>query len=222
VPSRILPQHLRERFAEQWRSDVNDIPGDASKLFFALGFLIAASKMARIHLTAQKRVFDAVISATSIGLLFPMCLIVALAIKLDSPGPVFFRQLRVGRNGRPFIILKFRTTLDESDGSRVTFIGAWLRRSYFDAIPQLLNVIKGDMSLVGPRPPEPEDNVPSVLHESDLKPGIMLDEHWDHGAPADEERYEKELAYLKNRSLFLDLKIVLKAVVRLVENSRSY
>jgi lipopolysaccharide/colanic/teichoic acid biosynthesis glycosyltransferase len=110
----------------------------------------------------MKRVFDILASATALLLLAPVICVLAVLIRLDSPGPSFFRQVRIGRLGRPFTLLKFRSmhTLDGAeDGrfdvgsvARVTRLGAFLRRSKLDEIPQLINVLRGDMSLVGPRP----------------------------------------------------------------------
>jgi lipopolysaccharide/colanic/teichoic acid biosynthesis glycosyltransferase len=115
---------------------------------------------------ALKRGLDVVGSLAGLALLWPLLLVVAVAIKLDSPGPVFFRQQRVGRNDRPFRIFKFRSmTVDApSRGSaltvhadkRITRVGAFLRRSKLDELPQLINVLVGDMALVGPRPEVPQ------------------------------------------------------------------
>ncbi len=109
-----------------------------------------------------KRIFDLGASALGLVLLSPVFLVVAVAIKLDSPGPVFFRQERMGRNFRPFRILKFRSMsagpaenapqITASGDPRVTRLGRLLRRTKVDELPQLVNVLRGDMSLVGPRP----------------------------------------------------------------------
>jgi lipopolysaccharide/colanic/teichoic acid biosynthesis glycosyltransferase len=113
-----------------------------------------------------KRLFDLIGAAFALVLLSPVLLAVALAVKLDSPGPVFFRQERVGRHGRPFRIHKFRTmrVMAERDGpqitvgaadSRITRVGRWIRSRRFDELAQLIDVLKGDMSIVGPRPEVP-------------------------------------------------------------------
>ncbi|MDR1921027.1 MAG: sugar transferase [Candidatus Adiutrix sp.] len=109
-----------------------------------------------------KRLFDLAGSAGLLALLWPLMLVLALAVKLDSPGPALFRQTRVGRGGLDFDILKFRTMtvlpeasagrFDAGDARRVTRLGRLLRRGKLDELPQLLNVLKGEMSLVGPRP----------------------------------------------------------------------
>jgi lipopolysaccharide/colanic/teichoic acid biosynthesis glycosyltransferase len=113
---------------------------------------------------ALKRGLDIAGSALGLACLSPLFPLVALAIKLDSPGPVFFRQERAGRHGRPFLIYKFRSMTVAASGSalttradrRVTRVGAFLRRTKLDELPQLLNVLSGEMSLVGPRPEVPE------------------------------------------------------------------
>ena len=111
----------------------------------------------------KKRLFDLAVALPALVVLAPMLLIVAIGIKLDSPGPVFFRQPRVGRNNVMFRIYKFRSMRQEScdvagakstrrDDDRISRFGAFLRKTSIDELPQLLNVIKGDMSIVGPRP----------------------------------------------------------------------
>jgi lipopolysaccharide/colanic/teichoic acid biosynthesis glycosyltransferase len=115
---------------------------------------------------AAKRVFDLIASSLGLLALLPAFLAIALAIRLDSPGPVFFRQERVGRQGRLFKIFKFRTMREDKTGGglaltvksdkRITHVGDFLRRHKLDELPQLLNVFTGEMSLVGPRPEVPE------------------------------------------------------------------
>ena len=111
-----------------------------------------------------KRAFDAVVAALALLILSPLFAVVAIALKLDSRGPVFFMQERIGRGGRPFRMIKFRTMVTDGEGPnvsatrdpRITRIGALLRRCFVDEAPQLINVLRGDMSLVGPRPETPE------------------------------------------------------------------
>lgn len=131
-----------------------------------------------------KRLFDLLGAALGLLLLAPLLLLVALWVKLDSPGPVFFRQERVGRYGRPFRIHKFRTMRQGASGlaltvgedSRITRAGRWLRRTRLDELPQLIDVLVGDMSLVGPRPEVPRyvAHYPPALRERALavRPGI--------------------------------------------------
>lgn len=112
----------------------------------------------------MKRVFDVVVSLAGLIILVPFLLVVAVIIKLDSPGPVFFKQQRIGRRFRPFWIYKFRTMRNDAGDAlpltvgadaRITRSGEFLRRSKIDELPQLINILKGDMSIVGPRPEVP-------------------------------------------------------------------
>jgi len=128
------------------------------------GNILLTSAPASSLTLVLKRALDVVGSAFGLVVLLPLFPVTALAIKLDSPGPVFFRQERVGRHGRPFRIYKFRSMTVAASGSaltvradkRVTRIGAILRKTKLDELPQLINVLSGDMSLVGPRPEVPE------------------------------------------------------------------
>jgi lipopolysaccharide/colanic/teichoic acid biosynthesis glycosyltransferase len=114
----------------------------------------------------MKRGFDIIVSFLGMVILCPLVLLVAVAIKLDSPGPIFFRQERIGRGFRPFLIFKFRTMAQDSidsgqsitvgDDPRITRVGWFLRKTKIDELPQLFNVLKGNMSLVGPRPEVPQ------------------------------------------------------------------
>lgn len=131
-----------------------------------------------------KRLFDLLAAALGLLLLAPLLLAVALWVKLDSPGPVFFRQERVGRFGRPFLISKFRSMRADASGlpltigddPRITRAGRWLRRTRLDELPQLFDVLRGDMSLVGPRPEVPRylAHYPPALRERALavRPGM--------------------------------------------------
>ncbi len=133
-----------------------------------------------------KRLFDLLVASLALVVLSPLLLLLALAVRLDSPGPVFFRQQRVGRHGVPFRIHKFRTMVEDAatrglpltvgSDPRVTRLGALLRRTRLDELPQLLDVVKGSMSLVGPRPEVPRYVAlyPPALRERALavRPGI--------------------------------------------------
>jgi len=154
-----------------------------------------------------KRLFDVAVAALALLLLSPLLLLVALAVKLDTPGPVFYRQERVGRHGVPFRIHKFRTMrhgaggppLTVGDDARITRSGAWLRRTRIDELPQFIDVLLGRMSLVGPRPEVPRYVAlyPPALRERVLavRPGITdpaslayIDEAAQLAAAADSER----------------------------------
>jgi Undecaprenyl-phosphate glucose phosphotransferase len=179
----------------------------------------------------QKRVFDLIVAGTALVLLSPLFVLIALLIRFDSPGPVFFRQRRYGFNQQMFRIFKFRTmtTLDDGDvirqacrnDLRVTRIGRWLRRWNFDELPQLINVMCGEMSLVGPRPHalshdrEFEQRVALYARRHNVKPGIT---GWAqvNGLRGEidtddkiRRRVEYDLYYIDNWSLLFDLKILL-------------
>ena len=181
---------------------------------------------------ALKRVFD--LTAASLGLLAisPLLLTVALIIKVDCPGPVFFRQLRTGYSGRSFRIFKFRTmkvlengeivTQAQRDDERVTRCGRWLRRTSIDELPQLINVLLGDMSLVGPRPHalahdvEYDKLIDDYGLRFQVKPGItgwaQVNGYRGQTATVDlmMSRVECDLWYISNWSLMLDIRTLVK------------
>jgi lipopolysaccharide/colanic/teichoic acid biosynthesis glycosyltransferase len=169
-------------------------------------------------------------------LVLPILLLTALAIKLESVGPILYRQERVGLHGRQFILLKFRSMrVDaERDGMpqwarkrdpRVTRVGAWIRLLRIDELPQLVNVLKGDMSFVGPRPERPlfveqiAREVPFYLERHSVKPGVTgwAQINYPYGASIEDARQKLsyDLYYLKNRGVFLDL-VVLTQTVRVI------
>jgi lipopolysaccharide/colanic/teichoic acid biosynthesis glycosyltransferase len=189
-----------------------------------------------------KRCFDGLGAALGLALLLLPGLLVALAIRLDSPGPVFFRQTRVGRGGRLFRIHKFRTMRPDTEGlgqltvgadARITRVGAFLRAHRLDELPQLIDVLRGDMSLVGPRPEVPRYVAvyPAALRDRVLavRPGItdpaslqFRDEAALLAAAADPEREYVEVilpaklaaaaAYADRASLWTDLTVVLRSL----------
>jgi len=195
-----------------------------------------------------KRLLDIILAAAGLALLAPVVLLCALLIALDSPGPVFFTQTRIGRGGRPFRICKLRTMRVAEGGlitsaadSRITRAGRFLRRTKLDEIPQLLNVLKGEMSLVGPRPEVPEYTAHYPPQSAALvfsaRPGItdfaslrFIDEEQLLARAADPERayVEKILPkklryyrfYVRRRSLTLDLKLI-AATLRQLHGSRK-
>lgn len=187
-----------------------------------------------------KRVMDFSIALGALLVLLPLLGFVALAIKATSSGPVFFRQWREGRNGTTFEILKFRT-MDSSKGDRtgiaqttagderVTRLGAFLRKTSMDELPQLLNVLIGDMSLVGPRPHvagmlaagKPYEEVVSYYHwRRCMRPGLTgwAQANGLRGPTTDARRaiarIEHDVAYIQNYSLLLDIQIILATIKR--------
>jgi exopolysaccharide biosynthesis polyprenyl glycosylphosphotransferase len=186
---------------------------------------------------AAKRAFDVAVSALGLLVLSPLVLGVALAVKLESPGPVLFRQRRVGRAGREFTLFKFRSmragaeqdrdallAQNEADGPvfklrddpRVTRVGRFLRRTSIDELPQLWNVLRGEMSLVGPRPPLPEEVRRYERWQRrrlSVKPGITCT--WQVSGRSDvgfRRWMELDLAYIDGWSLWEDVRIVLRTI----------
>lgn len=182
---------------------------------------------------AAKRLLDIVLGLGFLLLLLPLMAVAALAVKLDSKGPVLYRQTRVGLGGRPFQILKFRSmSVDaernglpqwaKANDSRITRVGAVIRKTRIDEIPQVLNVLKGDMSFVGPRPERPLF-VEQLSHEIEyynerhlVKPGITgwAQVNYPYGASVEDarEKLKYDLYYMKNQSIFLDIIILLQTV----------
>jgi putative colanic acid biosynthesis UDP-glucose lipid carrier transferase len=193
---------------------------------------------------AVKRCIDVIFAGMALAALLPLLAIVAAAIKLDSPGPILFRQNRCGFNGKCFKIRKFRTMSVLEDGpsiiqaqfadKRVTPLGTWLRRTSIDELPQLLNVLDGSMSLVGPRPHAvAHDNkfdkiVRNYAFRSRVKPGLT---GWAQvngcrgptpTAASIERRVEYDLWYIDNWSLRLDLAILLRTPVEILQGRNAY
>ncbi len=170
-----------------------------------------------------RRLVDIVVSALALALLSPVLALAALAIRLESPGPVIYRQRRIGRDGEPFDVLKLRTmvpgaehigaglAIDAGD-PRVTRAGALLRRTSLDELPNLLNVLRGEMSLIGPRPTLPvqvEQYTPRQRGRLAIKPGITGWAQVNGRASLPwPERIELDLYYIEHRSLALDLRIL--------------
>jgi exopolysaccharide biosynthesis polyprenyl glycosylphosphotransferase len=177
-----------------------------------------------------KRAFDLILSALFLALLAPVMLFVALLVKLGSPGPVLYRQERVGLDGKPFRMLKFRTMGDqaeeggprfaEPEDPRVTRLGSLLRRTSIDELPQLLNVLAGDMSLVGPRPERPifiakfRRHIPRYQLRHMVKAGMTgwAQIHGLRGQTSIEKRVEYDLYYIEHWSLLLDLRILARTL----------
>jgi exopolysaccharide biosynthesis polyprenyl glycosylphosphotransferase len=180
-----------------------------------------------------KRGLDIAISLVASVLLVPTCALVALAIRLDSAGPIFYRQQRMGRNGRPFWVYKFRSMyVNAENGSpllaskgdpRVTRVGRFLRKVRLDEVPQFWNVLIGDMSLVGPRPERSyyidqiAERAPEYLHLLKVKPGLtsLGQVKYGYAENVDQmiERMRYDLLYIENMSLEMDLKILAYTVL---------
>jgi len=199
----------------------------ASWLIFGDGFNQGAFR------TAVKRVFDILSATLLIVLSAPIMLVTALLIKAESRGPMLYRQERVGQLGKPFKVTKFRSmrTDAEKDGkprwastndTRVTRVGNIIRRLRIDELPQLFNVLKGDMSLVGPRPERPffveqlTQEIPFYAVRHSVKPGVTgwAQVRYHYGATVEDsqEKLQYDLYYVKNHTLFLDLVVLLETV----------
>jgi len=173
-----------------------------------------------------KRAIDIFASVLAILCLAPLGLILAALIRLGSRGPAIFRQRRAGRDGKPFTLYKFRTMHAESDpyapsphageDPRLTRLGRFLRRTSLDELPQLLNVLKGDMSLVGPRPlyeRQAAEWNPRQRRRLEVRPGITgLAQASGRGGLTIEEKLELDAQYVEKRSLWLDMKIMWKTL----------
>ena len=194
-----------------------------------------------------KRVLDLVLTLVAGTLVLPLIPLIALAIRLDSPGPVLYRSIRLGRHGRPFVFYKFRSMvvgahesaryvrhLNESEGPvfksaldpRVTRVGRFLRRTSIDELPQLMNVLRGDMTLVGPRPPIPEEveaYAPWQRLRLDVKPGLTC--LWQVSGRSKlgfEEWMRLDIQYIQNMSLSTDLKILMRTIPAVLSREGAY
>ena len=226
VPVRVVPDVFQQRMGRVDLDTLSGIPliGTAPVRLSQVAFLV-------------KRVIDLSISIIAIPFMLILFTVVALLIKLDSPGPVIFKQRRVGKDGRPFHVLKFRSmvegaeqmqadleALNEADGPlfkvkrdpRVTRVGKWLRRTSIDELPQLINVIRGEMSIVGPRPGTPEEVAqyePWQMQRISVLPGITG--LWQVSGRSDvpfEEMVLLDIFYIENWSLDLEIRILLQTI----------
>lgn len=197
---------------------------------------LSTKRISRIGLLL-KRIMDLLLSSTALLLLWPLMLVIAVAVKLESSGPVIYPAPRAGRKGRTFACYKFRTMVDGADGlkgnlrpmnqrrgpffkiaddPRVTRLGRLLRKYSLDELPQFWNVLKGDMTLVGPRP-HPLDDVALYLPEHhsrlDVKPGLTgLWQVTARANPSFATCFALDLAYIRRWSLLLDCRILLKTI----------
>ena len=181
----------------------------------------------------MKRLFDIVVSLIILLITLPFSLIAAVLIKLESPGPILYRQERVGLHGDTFMVLKLRSMRQDAEtgGSpqwaqlrdpRVTRVGAFTRKTRIDELPQLINVLRGDMSFVGPRPERPffvdqlSKEIPFYRERHCVKPGITgwAQINYPYGASLEDSRQKLsyDLYYVKNHGLFLDFIIILSTV----------
>ncbi|BCQ29861.1 undecaprenyl-phosphate glucose phosphotransferase (plasmid) [Caballeronia sp. NK8] len=244
------------RFVNEFREDlvnVRFIPDVRSLALFESGVTdllgVAAINLVASPLSQrallQKDVFDRLFALAALTAVAPLLICIAFAVKLSSPGPVFFRQRRKGADGHEFTIYKFRSMrmhIEEAgvlrqatrDDPRVTRVGAFLRRTSLDELPQFFNVLRGDMSVVGPRPHALEHDdlyrkvVSGYIHRYRVKPGIT---GWAqvNGFRGETDRIEKmearvahDLYYLGNWSFALDMRIIMATIFKGMRNSNAY
>jgi lipopolysaccharide/colanic/teichoic acid biosynthesis glycosyltransferase len=264
---RRLPSDARDRYLDEWLAELEVVPGRGiSKLIWAIQILVRATKVGEEIVGhsrrnyggvafAVKRVIDWSWAAGCVVLLAPVLLSAALAVRVSSDGPVFFRQRRVGRDGKVFYLYRFRSMcvapgraeLGDEDVSTLEFllgedtapggvegyerrtpVGRFLRRSSLDELPQLFNVLRGEMSLIGPRPECLESvellrqGVPRYHDRHKVKPGITgwAQVNGLRGRTSLAQRVEWDNYYIANWSLGLDLKIVALTLVALFRSAR--
>ena len=214
-------------FYERTRSEVPLDSLKASWLVYGQGFV-----QGRARQTA-KRIFDIVTSSLLLLLSAPVMLLTMLAIKLDSSGPVFYRQQRVGLGGRLFMCLKFRSMQNDAEGDgvarwavkddpRITRVGSLIRKMRIDELPQLISVLRGEMSMVGPRPERPSfveelgREIPFYGVRHSVKPGVTgwAQVRYTYGASVEDARkkHQLDLYYVKNNNLFLDMLVLIETV----------
>jgi sugar transferase (PEP-CTERM system associated) len=195
-----------------------------SALIFSTGF------RRRFVTMALKRAIDVAIALCGLVLLAPLMVCIAVLIKLDSPGPVIYRQTRVGLRGHPYVILKFRSMVQDAEKSGprwaevgdpcISRVGKWIRKTRIDELPQLINVLYGEMSLVGPRPERPvfvqqlRERIPYYDLRHTVRPGITgwAQTRFRYGASVEDSlvKLQYDLYYVKNMSLALDLRILVE------------
>jgi len=194
----------------------------------------------------SKRVFDLTLCVMSLPIFLPVVAVCAVLIWLNDPGPIFFRQKRTGKGGRRFTMYKFRTMVTNAeelkltyahlnelswpdfkitDDPRVTSIGRFLRKTSLDELPQIINVFKGDMSLVGPRPTSFDASTYALWHTERLEvlPGITG--LWQVSGRSNldfDDRLRLDVAYIENQSLWLDIKILFRTVTAVFSQNGAY
>lgn len=206
-------------------------------------WLAAATRPGRRLYLATKRGFDLALCAVGLPILIPVLALCALAIRIDSPGSALFSQTRTGRDGTRFRMYKFRTMVANAEelkptlahlnvlpppdfkipnDPRITRVGRWLRATSLDELPQLLNVLRGDMSLVGPRPTSFEPKTYELWHTKRLEIRPGLTGHWQVGGRHNttfDERLRLDLDYMARMSLLFDLRILLRTVRTVLQRS---
>lgn len=225
VPLRIIPcyeerisyQIVTSKFEDIQMVGIRDIP------------------LNRLYNAFIKRAFDIVVSLSALILLSPLMLITAIGVRLSTHDTVFFAQTRIGKNKKPFKMLKFRSmkpntgedsAWSTSEDDRRTFFGALIRKLSIDELPQLINVLKGDMSIVGPRPEIPHfveqfrDEVPLYMIRHMVKPGItgLAQVSGYRGDTSIRGRIDCDIAYIENWTIWVDVRIILRTFTAMINN----
>ncbi len=250
-----LPTSSHERILDVWRSVANEIvevkivPDLLQYLTLGAGLEdldgVPIINLSRIHMegfaAVLKRTADIFVAAACLALFAPLFPLIALAVKFTSPGPILFRQQRMGLDGRAFEILKFRSMVVDAEKEtgpvwahqqdvRCTPIGALLRKLSLDELPQFWNILRGDMSLVGPRPERPyfvdefRHRIPHYMLRHRVRAGLTgwAQVHGWRGSTSLEKRIEYDLYYIENWSLSLDLKILWMTVANGMAHEHAY
>jgi sugar transferase (PEP-CTERM system associated) len=213
-------------FVEEFNGRISVESLYPSALIFSEGF-----RSSRLFKKAKKY-FDAVVAAFALVLAFPIGFMIAVAIKMDSEGPIFYEQERIGKDGKIFKLKKFRSMWKDAEkngpvwaqveDNRVTRVGRIIRKMRLDELPQLINVLKQEMSFVGPRPERPyfvkrlEREIPFYFYRHSVRPGITgwAQLCYPYGASKDDalEKLKYDLYYIKNISFLFDLTIILETI----------
>ena len=229
-----LVQHFSEELVQiNYYPDISFLPGPSARIRNHAGLVEVSLSVRPLRSLDRwlKSTVDLIFSTLVLILISPLMLVLAIGVKVSSPGPVFFRQQRLTENGKPFDMLKFRTmpiAVEEETGpvwakpneNRATRFGQFLRRTSLDELPQFINVLKGEMAVVGPRPERPffveqfQHSVPAYMQKHYVKAGIT---GWAQinglrGNTSIEKRIEHDLFYIQNWSAWLDIKIMIMTV----------
>ncbi|WP_312860850.1 exopolysaccharide biosynthesis polyprenyl glycosylphosphotransferase [Bacillus paramycoides] len=176
-----------------------------------------------------KRIFESIMAICGILILSPVLIIISILIKIDSKGPIIYSQERLGVNGKRFRVLKFRSMIVDAekdgpqwakkDDNRVTKFGHFIRKTRIDELPQLLNILRGDMGIIGPRPERPifteefSEEIPNFRDRLVVRPGLTGWAQVNGGYDiTPREKFELDMYYIKNMSVLLDMKILVKTV----------
>jgi len=243
-----LPTEYRDRYDEEWAGGIEEAPGEIFKLIYSLGLLRAAVGLRNASLKSAlqsdkdfyllwRRTFDLVFSSLLLAYLSPLLLSIAIAIRLESPGPVLYFSERIGKKGCSFRCVKFRTMVCDASKNpalilraydqngllikatsdpRITRLGRFLRKFSLDELPQFINVLKGEMSIVGPRPliaSEVRGDKLSHLRRLDVAPGITglwQVQGREESLSSNDTSLDED--YRKNRSIWFDLKIIMRTI----------